>query len=92
MFSTNIHEQTIIEISQGDYIATTAESFLVDRQSAGLSQHTLKFYRQFQMFKTSIPILFGAIFLCSVKTIIQEECMLPTAQYARSCVGLKKKK
>jgi hypothetical protein len=29
MFSSNSHEQTIIEISQGDYIATTAESFLV---------------------------------------------------------------
>jgi hypothetical protein len=47
MFSSEIHEQTIIEISQGDYIAITAESFLVDRQSAGRSQHTLKFYRQF---------------------------------------------
>ena len=47
MFSSNLHEQTIIEISQGDYIAITAESLLIDRQSAGLSQHTLKFYRQF---------------------------------------------
>jgi site-specific recombinase XerD len=47
MFSEKNHEQTIIEISQGDYLAITADSFLVDRQSAGLSQHTLKFYRQF---------------------------------------------
>ena len=47
MFSPNIHEQTIIENSQGDYIATTAESFLVDRQAGCLSRHTLKFYRQF---------------------------------------------
>jgi len=47
MFSTNIHEQTIIEISQGDHIVITAESFMVDRQSAGLSRHTLKFYQQF---------------------------------------------
>jgi hypothetical protein len=47
MFSSNINEQTIIEICQGDHIATTAESFLIDRHSAGLSQHTLKFYRQF---------------------------------------------
>ncbi len=46
MFFSKIHEHTIIEISQGDYIAITAESFLIDRQSAGLSQHTLKFYRQ----------------------------------------------
>src|SRR5215207_7664794 len=47
MFYGKNHEQTIIENSQGDYIAIIAESFLVDRQSAGLSRHTLKFYRQF---------------------------------------------
>jgi len=47
MFSSKIHEQPIIEFSQGDYIAVMVESFLVDRKSAGLSQHTLKFYRQF---------------------------------------------
>jgi len=47
MFSSKIHEQTIMEFSQGEYIAVMVESFLVDRKSAGLSQHTLKFYRQF---------------------------------------------
>ena len=47
MFSTNLHDQMIIEISQGNYIAITAESFLVDRQAGELSKHTLKFYRQF---------------------------------------------
>ena len=47
MFSSNLHDQTILEISQGDYIVITAESFLVDRQAGDLSKHTLKFYRQF---------------------------------------------
>jgi site-specific recombinase XerD len=47
MFSHKNHEQTIIEFSQGDYIAITVESFLIDRQAAELSRHTLKFYRQF---------------------------------------------
>ena len=47
MFSSKIHEQTILEFSQGDYISLTAESFLVDRQARELSRHTLKFYREF---------------------------------------------
>jgi site-specific recombinase XerD len=47
MFSTNLHEQTIIEFAQGGYLAITIESFLIDRQAAGLSRYTLKFYRQF---------------------------------------------
>jgi len=47
MFSAKNHEQTILEISQGDYIAITGESFLVDRQSAGLSRYRLRFYREF---------------------------------------------
>lgn len=47
MFSNNLHDQTILEISQGGYIAITTESFLIDRQAEGLSKHTLKFYRQF---------------------------------------------
>ena len=47
MFSSDLHDQTILEVSQGDYISITAESFLIDRQAAELSQHTLKFYRQF---------------------------------------------
>jgi len=32
MFLGKNHEQTILEIAQGDYIAITAESFLIDRQ------------------------------------------------------------
>jgi integrase/recombinase XerC/integrase/recombinase XerD len=47
MFSANFHEQTIIEISQGAYLAISVESFLIDRQSASLSRHTLRFYRQY---------------------------------------------
>ena len=47
MFSTKSHEQTIIEISRGDYIESTVESFMIDRQAGELSKHTLKFYRQF---------------------------------------------
>jgi len=47
MFSTNSHEQTILEFAQGGYLGISAESFLIDRQAAGLSRYTLKFYRQF---------------------------------------------
>jgi len=47
MFSSNIHEQTIIEIPQGDYFSATADSFLIDRQARELSKHTLRFYREF---------------------------------------------
>lgn len=47
MFYSKIHEQTILEISQGDYISASAESFLIDRQARELSRHTLKFYREF---------------------------------------------
>ena len=47
MFYPKIHEQTILEISQGDYISATAESFLIDRQARELSRYTLKFYRDF---------------------------------------------
>jgi len=47
MFSSKIHEQTIIEISQGDYVSATANSFLMDRQARELSKHTLRFYREF---------------------------------------------
>jgi len=47
MFSSNLHDQTILEISQGDYIAITADSFLIDRQAEGLSRYTLKFYKQY---------------------------------------------
>jgi site-specific recombinase XerD len=46
MFYGKIHEQTILEISQGDYIRATADSFLIDRQARELSRHTLKFYRE----------------------------------------------
>src|SRR5688572_1871243 len=47
MFYGKIHEQTILEISQGDYIEVTADSFLIDRQARELSRHTLKSYREF---------------------------------------------
>ena len=47
MFYGKIHEQTILEISKGDYIGVTADSFLIDRQARELSRHTLKFYREF---------------------------------------------
>ncbi len=47
MFSTDSHEQTILEFAQGGYLGISAEGFLINRQAAGLSRHTLKFYRQF---------------------------------------------
>ena len=47
MFYPKIHEQTILEISQGEYITATADSFLIDRQARELSRHTLRFYREF---------------------------------------------
>ena len=47
MLSTKIHEQTILEISQGDYIGATIDSFLIDRQARDLSRHTIRFYREF---------------------------------------------
>jgi len=33
MFLGKNHEQTILEISQGDYMNATADSFLIDRQA-----------------------------------------------------------
>jgi hypothetical protein len=47
MFSSTLHEQPIIEISQGDYIVISIEAFLIDRQAGELSKNTLKFYREF---------------------------------------------
>lgn len=47
MFSSKNHDQTIHEISQGDFIAILAESFLIDRQAGELSKRTIKFYRQY---------------------------------------------
>jgi len=47
MFYSKIHEQTILEISQADYISATADSFLIDRQARELSRYTLRFYREF---------------------------------------------
>ena len=47
MFLSKNHEQTILEISQGDYINVTADSFLIDRQARELSKHTLRFDREF---------------------------------------------
>ena len=47
MFSTKTHEQTILEISQADYISAAIDSFLIDRQARDLSRHTIRFYREF---------------------------------------------
>ncbi len=47
MFYGKNDDRTILEISQGDYISATADSFLIDRQARELSKHTLKFYRDF---------------------------------------------
>ncbi|HSL27773.1 MAG TPA: tyrosine-type recombinase/integrase [Anaerolineales bacterium] len=47
MFYPKIHEQTILEISQGDSIRAAADSFLIDRQARDLSRHTLRFYKGF---------------------------------------------
>jgi len=37
MFLSNLHEQITIEVSQGGYLAINIESFLIDRQTTGLS-------------------------------------------------------
>jgi hypothetical protein len=42
MFYGKVHEQTIPEISQGDQVSATADSFLIDPQAKELSRHTLK--------------------------------------------------
>jgi site-specific recombinase XerD len=47
MFLNKNHEQTIIKISQGNFITSAIDSFLIDRQARELSQHTLRFYREF---------------------------------------------
>jgi integrase/recombinase XerD len=46
-FLPKFHDQTILEISSGTFLSTAIESFLIDRKAAGLSPHTIKFYRQF---------------------------------------------
>jgi len=43
MFLSKNHEQMILEISQGDYINATTDSFLIARQARELSKHTLRF-------------------------------------------------
>jgi len=47
MFSSNLHKQTILEMSQGDNVDIVAEAFLIDRQAREVAKKTLKFYRQF---------------------------------------------
>jgi integrase/recombinase XerD len=47
MFSSTLHEQPVIEISQGDFVATIIEAFLIDRWAGELSKNTIKFYREF---------------------------------------------
>ncbi len=45
MFLGKNHEQTIIEISQGDYISAVADSFLIDRQARELFPYAVRSYR-----------------------------------------------
>ena len=45
MFLSNSHDQIIIKVALDGYLAVNAESFLIGRQSSGLSKHSLKFYR-----------------------------------------------
>ena len=40
MLPANFHKQTIIEISQGVCLATTIESFLIDRKAADVDHPT----------------------------------------------------
>jgi hypothetical protein len=47
IFLAKNNEQAILEISQGDYVNTTADSFLIDRQARELSQDTLRLQREF---------------------------------------------
>jgi len=47
MFSSDLHDRTILEISKRAFLGITIESFLIDRKAAGLSPRTIKFYRQF---------------------------------------------
>ena len=47
MFLSKNHDQTILEISQREYISATADSYSNDRQARELSRHTLKFYSEF---------------------------------------------
>ena len=47
MLLSKNHEQTILEISQGDYVHATADAFLIDRQARELSRHNLRFDRDF---------------------------------------------
>jgi hypothetical protein len=45
MFPADSHEQTIMSYAQGGYLGISIDSFLIDRRAAGLSPHTIKFYR-----------------------------------------------
>ncbi len=47
MFSGNLHDRTILQISKAAFLGIKIESFLKDRKAAGLSPHTLKFCQQF---------------------------------------------
>ncbi len=49
MFSSNSHDQLIIRVSEGVYLATTIESFLIDRRAAGLSPNSIEYYRSHLM-------------------------------------------
>jgi site-specific recombinase XerD len=46
MFSPKTQDQGTIVVAQQDYLPILADSFLVDRQSQGLSPETISFYRK----------------------------------------------
>lgn len=47
MFLRNNDEQITIKVAQGEYLAINIESFLIDRQTAGLSKYSIRFYRMY---------------------------------------------
>lgn len=45
MFLSKNDDQIIIKVASGEYLAIHVESFLIDRQTSGLSKLSIKFYR-----------------------------------------------
>ena len=46
MILSNSHDQMIIKVAQEGFLAIVVESFLIDRQTSGLSKFSIKYYRQ----------------------------------------------
>ncbi len=46
MFLSNSHDQIIIKVAPKGYLAIVFESFLLDRQTTGLSKFSIKYYCQ----------------------------------------------